>query len=84
MFDELMAAKAVELSEAKYPNEVERINDPNYFKHHRLTSNPIKKCFVFKDKIMQLIREGHVVLEEDKASANLTTVVILRVEPVIF
>jgi hypothetical protein len=63
MFDELMATKIIELLEAKCPNKVERINNPNYYKYYCLVGHPIEKCFVFKDKIMYLVRERYVVLE---------------------
>jgi hypothetical protein len=52
IFDELMAAKAIELAEAKSLKEVGRINDHSYYKYHHLIDHPIEKYFVFKDKII--------------------------------
>ncbi|GAA0167886.1 hypothetical protein LIER_22725 [Lithospermum erythrorhizon] len=32
--------------------------------------HPIEKCFVFKDKVMELASEGRILLEEDKVATN--------------
>jgi hypothetical protein len=53
MFDELMVGKAIDVPEAKCPNKIGRINDPNYYKYHRLIGHPMEKYFVFKNKSMQ-------------------------------
>ncbi|XP_070026125.1 uncharacterized protein [Nicotiana sylvestris] len=60
----------IELPEMKRPNKAGKTNDPNYCKYHRLVCHPLKKCFVFKDKVMDLTSEKKIMLEDEKASAN--------------
>ncbi|KAG4163050.1 hypothetical protein ERO13_D01G147750v2 [Gossypium hirsutum] len=46
------------------PEEVDLVDDPNNCKYHRLISHPLNKCFVFKDRIMQLNKERKIEFEE--------------------
>ncbi|OMO93971.1 C2 calcium-dependent membrane targeting [Corchorus capsularis] len=64
MLDELLKSKVIELPEMKRPEESDKVDDPNYCKYHRLVSHPVEKCFVLKDKIMELHREGLIEFEE--------------------
>ena len=50
----------------KRPDEAGRTNDPNYCKYHRLMGHSIEKFFIFKEKIMDLAREGNILLEDEK------------------
>ncbi|KAM1692463.1 hypothetical protein ACFX2K_032069 [Malus domestica] len=54
MLDDLLKKKVFELLECKWPEEMNRINDPKYCKYHRIVSHPIGKCFVLKELIMKL------------------------------
>ncbi|KAL0290939.1 UNVERIFIED_CONTAM: hypothetical protein Sangu_2552200 [Sesamum angustifolium] len=54
----------------KRPEEAERKDDPKYCKYHRLVGHAIQDCFVFKDKVMQLARQGKISLEENSATIN--------------
>ncbi|KAL0358272.1 UNVERIFIED_CONTAM: hypothetical protein Sangu_0676600 [Sesamum angustifolium] len=58
----------------KRPEEAERKDDPKYCKYHRLVGHAIQDCFVFKDKVMQLARQGKISLEEDSATTNVITI----------
>ncbi|KAL0457872.1 UNVERIFIED_CONTAM: hypothetical protein Slati_0414400 [Sesamum latifolium] len=71
IFDDLLEANLIDLSEMKRPEEAERKDDPKYCKYHRLVGHAIQDCFVFKDKVMQLARQGKISLEEDFAAANI-------------
>ncbi|KAF3652642.1 putative mitogen-activated protein kinase kinase kinase A-like [Capsicum annuum] len=62
--------KLIELPEIKHPNEAGRTNDPNYCKYHRLISHPLEKCFVFKDKVMQLAKEKKIFFDDETASSH--------------
>nr|XP_027102928.1 uncharacterized protein LOC113724201 [Coffea arabica] len=75
MFDDLFKEKLLELPDMKRPEEAGQVNDSNYCCYHRLIGHPLTKCYVFKDKIMELARQGKILLEEDKASANQTTII---------
>ncbi|KAL0394684.1 UNVERIFIED_CONTAM: putative protein K02A2.6 [Sesamum latifolium] len=54
----------------KRPEKAERKDDPKYCKYHRLVGHTIQDSFVFKDKVMQLARQGKISLKEDSATAN--------------
>ena len=78
MLDYLLQANLIELPEMKRPEEVNQIDDPNYYKYHRLISHPVVKCFVLKDRIMELQRKGEITFDEENASSNATTVSDLK------
>ncbi|KAL0447774.1 UNVERIFIED_CONTAM: hypothetical protein Slati_1905300 [Sesamum latifolium] len=67
IFDDLLNANLIELPEMKRPEEAGKTDDPKYCKYHRLVGHPIHDCFIFKDKVMQLARQGKISLEEDNA-----------------
>ncbi|KAL0320191.1 UNVERIFIED_CONTAM: hypothetical protein Sradi_5280600 [Sesamum radiatum] len=58
IFDDLLNANLIELPEMKRPEEAGKTDDPKYCKYHRLVGHPIHDCFIFKDKVMQLARQG--------------------------
>ncbi|KAL0456250.1 UNVERIFIED_CONTAM: hypothetical protein Slati_0964200 [Sesamum latifolium] len=74
IFDDLLEANLIDLPEMKRPEEAERKDDPKYYKYHRLIGHTIQDCFVFKDKVMQLARQGKLSLEEDSAATNAITI----------
>ena len=59
-----------------WPDEADRMDDSNYCKYHHLISNPIEKCFVLKEKIIELYNIGKVELEQEAASSNLASMTI--------
>ena len=73
MLDELLS-KLIQLSELKRPKKANQVNDPNYCKYHRLISHSVEKCFVLKDKIMELYNERKVEFDEEAASSNLASI----------
>ncbi|KAL0463425.1 UNVERIFIED_CONTAM: hypothetical protein Slati_0230100 [Sesamum latifolium] len=74
IFDDLLNANLIELPEMKRPEEAGKTDDPKYCKYHRLVGHPIHDCFIFKDKVMQLARQGKISLEEDNAASNLISI----------
>ncbi|KAK4384640.1 hypothetical protein Sango_3040800 [Sesamum angolense] len=58
----------------KRSEEAEQKDDPKYCKYHHLVGHTIQDYFVFKDKVMQLARQGKISLEEDSAAANAITI----------
>ncbi|KAL0292820.1 UNVERIFIED_CONTAM: hypothetical protein Sradi_6971000, partial [Sesamum radiatum] len=74
IFDDLLEANLIDLPEMKRPEEAEQKDDPKYCKYHRLVGHAIQDCFVFKDKVMQLARQGKISLEEDSAVTNVITI----------
>ena len=74
MLDHLLELKLIELQEMKCPEEADQTNDPKYCKYHRLIGHPIEQCFVLKDKIMELVRQGKIMFDDEVAIANLAMV----------
>lgn len=75
MFDEMLREGVLMLPQMKHLEEARRVDNPNYCKYHRLVGHPIQNCFVFKDKVMELAKQGRIILEEEKSPANQMTVV---------
>ncbi|GMY23898.1 ty3-gypsy retrotransposon protein [Fagus crenata] len=65
MLDHLHTLQLIELPEIKRPEEVIQTNDPKYCKYHCLISHPVEQCFVLKDKIMELARQGKITFDDD-------------------
>lgn len=51
-------------------------------KYHYLVGNPIKKCFIFKDKVTKLAKQERILLEQDKTSVYKTTIGTGSLKPV--
>ncbi|KAF3623040.1 hypothetical protein FXO38_30680 [Capsicum annuum] len=54
ILDEWLVKKIIDLPESKRPKEINKVNDPMYWKYHRVVGHPMGKCFIFKEKIMTL------------------------------
>ena len=63
MLEQLLKLQLIELPECKRPEEMGKVNDPNYCKYHRIISHPIQKCFVLKELIMKLANERKINLD---------------------
>lgn len=63
MLDELLQLKLIEFSSSKRPKEMEHENDPKYCRYHRVVSHSIEKCFVLKEKIKDLLRQGKIEID---------------------
>jgi len=64
MLGELLEKGLIELLESKCPEEIGGTNDPKYCRYHRIISHPIEKYKTFRERIMQLEKEGKVILGE--------------------
>ncbi|KAL0383117.1 UNVERIFIED_CONTAM: hypothetical protein Scaly_0599000 [Sesamum calycinum] len=68
--------KLNKLLESKCPDEAGRVNDPEYCKYHQVVSHPIERCFVVKEKIIALAKEGKIIFDIKEAAgtnvANIT------------
>ncbi|CAL8990429.1 unnamed protein product [Prunus brigantina] len=83
MLEDLLEKKVIELPECKRPEEMNRVNDPKFCKYHRIVSHPVEKCFVLKELIMNLARQGRIELDVDEiADANVATIVFGSFDPV--
>ena len=63
ILDELLTKKVIALPESKRPEESNKIDDPMYYKFHRIIGHHITKCFTLKKKIMTLVRERSIIID---------------------
>ena len=84
MLEDLLHKKVIELSECKRPKEMGRVNDPNYFHYHRIVSHPVEKCFILKDLIIKLAKQGRIHLDLDEVvESNHATITFGSLDPVL-
>lgn len=59
------------------------VNDPKYCRYHRLVNHPLEKCFVLKEKIMELARQGKIKLNlsDDVDDTNMVTITFDSFKP---
>ncbi|KAL0340119.1 UNVERIFIED_CONTAM: hypothetical protein Sradi_4528700 [Sesamum radiatum] len=62
--------KLNKLLESKCPDEAGRVNDPEYCKYHQVVSHPIERCFVVKEKIIALAKEGKIIFDIKEAAGT--------------
>jgi len=65
MLNKLLEKGLIELLESSRSEEIKRTNDPKYCKYHRIISHLIEKCKTFRGYVLQLIKEGKIILNED-------------------
>ena len=58
------------------PEDVAKIDDPNYCLYHRMVHHPMKACYILKDKIQALLEAGVMTLqpEHKKVTTNMVTI----------
>lgn len=79
LFDTLLKYKLIQLHEMKRPKEADKINDPNFCVYHCLISHLVEKCFVLKDKIIDLYNEIKIEFEDDMAASNMVSIELVSV-----
>jgi len=62
MLDKLLKKGVMELAESKSPEEIGRASDPKYYRYHGIISHPIEKRRMFKERVMQLAKEGKITI----------------------
>ena len=67
MLEDLLEKEIIKLPECKRPEEMGRTNDLKYCKYHRVVNHTVEKCFVLKDLILRLAKEGKILLNLDEA-----------------
>ena len=66
----------------KRPDKAGKADDLNYSKYHRLVSHHFEKCFVFNDRVMRLVNENKIVLNNEKTSSNHISITFDSLDPV--
>jgi len=71
MLDNLLDKGVIQLPKQKRPEELGMTADPKYCRYHRMVSHPPEKCITIKECIMQLAKEGRIILDlDDVVEAN--------------
>ena len=68
MLDDLLEDKIIKLPEPKRPEEAGRTSNPKYCRYHKVVSHPLKKYVTLKKHIMQLAKDGRIILDLDKTT----------------
>ncbi|KAK5835346.1 hypothetical protein PVK06_011034 [Gossypium arboreum] len=58
----------------KWPEEVDKVDAPNYCKYHCLVNHIFEKCLTLKDKILHLYEDGKSKFKEEAVSSHLTLI----------
>ncbi|KAG9450316.1 hypothetical protein H6P81_010281 [Aristolochia fimbriata] len=70
MLDQLLDNQLLKLPEIKRPGDQSKSKDPNFCKYHRLVGHSTEKCFVLKDRIMELAAQGRIEIEGAENTAS--------------
>jgi len=62
MIDDLLKNGIIELPMPKRLEEVGRTTGLKYYRCHRVISHPFEKCIALKEHIIQLVRDGRIIL----------------------
>ena len=68
MLEDLLEKNVIKLPECKRLEEMGHTNDPKYCIYHRVVSQLVEKCFVLKDLILRLAKEGKILLDLDETA----------------
>jgi len=68
MLDELLEKGIIELPPSKHREEAGSTNGPKYCRYHWVVSHPLEKCITPKECIMQLAKDGTIILNLDEAA----------------
>ena len=66
ILEQLLQLKLIELPKCRRPEDLGKVDDPNYCKYHHIIGHPIQKCFIFKEQIMKLAKENKIDLDFDE------------------
>ena len=84
MLEDLLQKNVIKLPKCKRLEEMGRVNDPNYYHYHQIISHPVEKCFILKDLIMKLAKQGRIHLDLDEVvESNHATVTFGSIDPVL-
>ncbi|KAH0685647.1 hypothetical protein KY285_016208 [Solanum tuberosum] len=68
ILDGLLTKKVIVLPESKRPKKSNKVDDPMYCKFHRIIGHHTTKCFILKEKIRTLVREGKIIIDDGEAA----------------
>ena len=78
MLDYFLTLKVIKLPEMKCPEKANQTNDSKYCKYHHLVSHLVERCFVLKDKIIELACQGKITFDDDDV---MTSNLVIAITP---
>ena len=84
LFKLLQKSNRLKLSTIRDPEEVGKVDDPNYCLCHRMLGHPIKNCHIYKDVLQALIDVEVLKLrpEQKKVTANMTSTSLINLDEI--
>ena len=85
ILEKLLAKNVIDLPESKRTEEMNKVGDPRYCKFHRVLGHPTSKCFILKEKVMMLVSEGKIIIDQDETTeANCNDLLVVLSSRVYF
>ena len=72
MLNDFLEKVVIQLLEPKRLEDVGMTIDPKYCSYHRMVSHPLEKCITLKERIMQLVEDGVIILNLDNELRQIT------------
>jgi len=60
----------IKLPPPKPAEDAGRTTNPKYCRYHKVISHPLEKCITLKERIMQLAKDGRIILDLDDSSGT--------------
>lgn len=76
LFKQIIESQDITLPKLKRPIEADKVNDSKYCKYHRIVGHTLQDCFVFKDKLQELIDKNIVELDANIRAATTNVVFV--------
>ena len=74
IFEALIANGKLTLPEPKRPEDVGKTNDPRYCPYHQMVSHPLNQCFVVREKINEMWKNGVITFDKNYGSASVNMI----------
>ncbi|WP_440998354.1 hypothetical protein, partial [Cysteiniphilum litorale] len=74
IFEALLANGKLTLPEPKRPGDVGKTNDPRYCPYHQMISHPLNQCFVVREKINEMWKNGVITFDKNYGSASVNMI----------
>ncbi|XXG72495.1 hypothetical protein AAC387_Pa07g1575 [Persea americana] len=74
IFGALLANGKLTLPDPKRPGDVGKTNDPRYCPYHQMISHPLNQCFVVREKINEMWKNGVIIFDKNYGSASVNMV----------
>ncbi|XXG73177.1 hypothetical protein AAC387_Pa07g2138 [Persea americana] len=74
IFEALLANRKLTLPDPKRAGDVGKINDPRYCPYHQMVSHPFNQCFVVREKINEMWKNGVITFDKNYRSASVNMV----------